>query len=143
MFTFIHNIAEERIRRAEEEGQFRDLEGSGRPLALEDDSHVPPDLRMAYKVLRNAGYLPPELQQDKEIRNAIDLLEHMEDEQERYRQLQKVNVLISRMDLRRDRPVNLRHDDEYFRLIVEKVEVAKKKAGEDGSSGEAPSSQDG
>lgn len=127
MFSFIHSIAEERIRRAQEQGQFNDLEGAGRPLRLEDDSHIPPDLRMAYKVLKNAGYLPPEIRQDREIRNAIDLLEHMEDEQERYRQIQKVNVLISRMDLRRDRPVNLKHDNEYFRLIVEKVEVAKKK----------------
>ena len=36
---------------------------------------------MAYKVLRNAGCVPPELAERKEIGNLADMLEHCGDEQ--------------------------------------------------------------
>jgi hypothetical protein len=34
--------------------------GSGEPLTLDDDSHVPAELRAGYRLLKNAGCLPPE-----------------------------------------------------------------------------------
>ncbi len=37
-----------------------DLPGKGRPVDLEHDILTPADLRMPFKVLRNAGILPPE-----------------------------------------------------------------------------------
>ena len=43
-------IAEQRIREACERGDFDSLPGAGKPLELEDDSHIPEDLRMAYKL---------------------------------------------------------------------------------------------
>ncbi|MDE5879570.1 MAG: DUF1992 domain-containing protein, partial [Desulfovibrio sp.] len=55
-------IAERRIQEAQERGEFDDLPGAGRPLQLEDMSHVPEELRMAYTLLRNANCLPPELE---------------------------------------------------------------------------------
>ncbi len=82
-------IAERRIAEAQEEGAFDNLPGAGRPLELEDDSMVPEDLRMAYKVLRNAGYLPPQLDTAREIQTVMDLLENCADEREKYRQMQK------------------------------------------------------
>ena len=50
-----------------EAGEFDNLEGQGQPLKLEDDSHIPPELRMAYKILKNADCLPPELELRQEI----------------------------------------------------------------------------
>ena len=44
-------IAEQRIREAIEQGEFDNLEGRGKPLDLRDESWVPEDLRMAYKIL--------------------------------------------------------------------------------------------
>ena len=38
-----------------------------RPIPLEDLSGVPEGLRMGYKILKNAGYLPEELQLKKDI----------------------------------------------------------------------------
>ena len=61
-WSVIQSIAEQRIAEAQQQGAFDNLPGAGRPLQLEDDSHIPPELRMAYKVLRNAGCLPPEMQ---------------------------------------------------------------------------------
>jgi len=60
-------IAEQRIREAMDEGAFDNLPGYGRPLRLDDDEHVPEDLRLAFRILKNAGALPPELEVRKEI----------------------------------------------------------------------------
>ena len=50
-----------------EAGEFDNLQGKGQPLNLEDDSHIPPELRMAYKILKNADCLPPELELRQEV----------------------------------------------------------------------------
>ncbi|HOH09159.1 MAG TPA: DUF1992 domain-containing protein, partial [bacterium] len=60
-------IAEQRIAAAMERGEFDNLPGQGQPLAAEDLSGVPEDLRMAYKVLKNAGCLPPEIELSNEV----------------------------------------------------------------------------
>jgi hypothetical protein len=48
-------LAEKKIAEAVERGELDDLPGAGRPLELEDDALVPEELRMANRVLRNAG----------------------------------------------------------------------------------------
>ena len=50
-------IAERRIAEAMAEGRFDDLPGRGRPLALEDLSHLAPEMRLAYIILKNSGFL--------------------------------------------------------------------------------------
>jgi len=66
----LERVAEKRINEAIQRGEFDNLPGSGEPLNLEDDRQIPNDLRLAYKVLRNADCLPPELELKKEIRTA-------------------------------------------------------------------------
>jgi hypothetical protein len=90
-------IAEERIRRAMEEGAFDGLPGAGRPLVLEDERWAPEDLRLAYRVLRNAGCLPPELELKKEIASLRTLIEAIDDDKERLRKIRELNFkLLSR-----------------------------------------------
>jgi Domain of unknown function (DUF1992) len=60
-------IAEAKIQEAMERGDFDGLPGRGRPLRLEDMSGVPPHLRMGYKILRNAGVAPPEVELRREV----------------------------------------------------------------------------
>ena len=62
--------AERKILEAQRKGEFDNLPGAGSPLILDDDSGVPQELRVAYRILKNAGYVPAELQDRKE---AIDL----------------------------------------------------------------------
>lgn len=124
MFSF-ERIAERRIREAIQKGEFDNLEGKGKPLKFEDDSHIPPDLRMAYKILKNAGFLPPELMAEKEINDALDLLTEMKDERKRYKQIKKLNIMITKMNMLRQRPVNFEKNQVYFHKIVEKVPVNK------------------
>ena len=95
-------LAEERIKEAAERGDFSDLPGRGQPLKLEDDSNVPEELRLAYKVLKNAGYTPPELESHKELMQVEDMLANAPDEKTRYQALKRLNYLT--MKLGRTRP---------------------------------------
>ena len=59
-------IAERKIADAVENGDFDDLPGRGRPLDLEEDPLVPAELRMAYRILKNAGFAPGDLRDAEE-----------------------------------------------------------------------------
>ena len=54
-------LAERKIAEAVSRGEFDALPGAGRPLDLEDDALVPEELRMAYRILKNAGFTPKEV----------------------------------------------------------------------------------
>jgi hypothetical protein len=60
-------IAERKIAEALARGELENLPGEGRPLELDDDALVPQDLRLAYRILKNAGFVPPEVQTLNEI----------------------------------------------------------------------------
>jgi hypothetical protein len=121
IFTVMERIAEERIREAQLRGDFENLPYRGQPLKLEDDRHIPEDLRLAYKILKNAGCLPPELELKKEIHNAEQLLGATRDEKEKYRQLKKINFLIMKLNMIRKVPVCWEEQQRYYAKIVEKV----------------------
>lgn len=118
-WSIIGAIAERRIREAQERGEFDDLPGAGQPLQLEDMSNVPPELRMAYTILRNANCLPPELAERREIQKLADLLEGCTDEAERLRQMERLRFLILRTRMRHGRSLMLEvHDAYYDRLLA-------------------------
>lgn len=118
MLTF-ELIAERRIREAQERGEFEDLPGVGAPLDLGDDTLVPEDLRVAYRILKNAGFLPPELDSHREMREIEQLLHRIEDETERARLLSRINFLLSRGAAGR-RHGNLRVEQEYLERVAER-----------------------
>ncbi|MFX3619242.1 MAG: DnaJ family domain-containing protein [Sporolactobacillus sp.] len=72
--SLIERLAEEKIQKGLREGSFENLPGKGKPQKFEDDSGVPADLRVAYKILKNAGYLPEELQLRKDLVTLTDLI---------------------------------------------------------------------
>ena len=65
--TALLYLAEHRIEEAIARGEFEALPGAGQPLALDDDPLVPEELRLAYRMLKNAGYVPPEVRTLNEI----------------------------------------------------------------------------
>ena len=73
-------IVEERIREAIERGDFDNLEGMGEPFEKEEGIHIAPELRLAYKIMKNADLLPPEIQTLKEIERLEELLSGIDDE---------------------------------------------------------------
>jgi hypothetical protein len=66
-------LIEQRIREATARGEFEGLPGEGKPIALDDDLLVPEEVRVAHRILKNAGYVPPEAQQFAEINQLIAL----------------------------------------------------------------------
>lgn len=120
-------IAEQRISQAIEKGELKTSGWENRPLPLEDDHLVPADLKMAYKILKNAGYLPPEIEARKEINRLEQLIARTEDEHLRVQQMRKLSVLMMKVEASRNAPTNIANDDEYYRKIVERTSVASNK----------------
>ncbi|MEK5271209.1 DUF1992 domain-containing protein [Aeribacillus sp. FSL K6-8394] len=84
-------IAEDRIKKAYEEGEFKELPGMGKPLPHDDLSDIPEELRMAYRLLKNAGMVDQENDLKKELLTIQDLLKCCEDEAERKKLQQKLS----------------------------------------------------
>lgn len=96
---WVSRIAEDRIREAIERGELRNLPGEGKPLEIEDLSHMPEDLRAAYIMLRNAGVVPEEVQLAKETVTLEDLLRMCRSEEERAGIRKKLNEKRLRLRL--------------------------------------------
>jgi hypothetical protein len=125
MFPGFEQLIESRIKKAQVEGAFENLPGSGQPLHLEDDRHIPEDLRMAHKVLKNADCLPPEVQLRKEIRNTEDLLAGMTDTVQKFRTIKKLNFLILKLNTLKDTNAAYDIPQRYYAEVVERLGADK------------------
>jgi hypothetical protein len=119
---FFTRLAENRIKEAMEAGEFDDLRGKGQPLNLEEDSHIPPELRMAYKILKNADCLPPELTLRQEVVQLQDLVAAMPDEAEKLKQMRRLNFLIMKLDMMRPVSPQLMEHELYTPKVLERLE---------------------
>jgi hypothetical protein len=113
-------IVEQRIKESLEKGEFDNLPGKGEPLVLEDDSHIPEDLRIAYKILKNADCLPPEVQERKEIMQMEDMLASIPDDLERYKLIKKINYKIMKLNMSGKKSPLLEEKQLYFKKLVDK-----------------------
>ena len=104
---YLHSLVEERIQKAQEDGVFDNLPGKGKPLNLDDDSSIPEDLRLTFKVLKNAHCLPIEMELRKEIFKFQQLLTAAIDPESRRELRRELNLLILDLNSRRSRPVLL------------------------------------
>lgn len=114
-------IVEQRILEAQGRGEFDDLPGQGKPLALDDDALVPEALRVAYRVLKNAGFIPPEVQQLKDIRELERYIIETSDDAERTRALRKLRALSLALETARGRRGEWKPDARYHELVVSRV----------------------
>lgn len=71
MLPGLDAIIEERILKAQAEGAFDHLPGAGKPLELDDDLLVPYEARIANRILKNAGVVPPEIDQVRELQGLV------------------------------------------------------------------------
>ncbi len=65
--SVLERIAENRIQEAMERGEFDALQGHGQPLNLEDYFSAPAEWRAAYALIKQAGFLPREVELLQEI----------------------------------------------------------------------------
>ena len=117
--NLLDQIAEGRIEEAIERGALDNLPGAGRPLQLDDDAMVPENLRVAYRILKNAGYLPREVTVHSEIRDVESLIGRLQDGEQRAGAAKRLSLL--RAQLGSERCGNLALQDAYYRAVAEKL----------------------
>ncbi|KYD07599.1 MAG: DUF1992 domain-containing protein [Caldibacillus debilis] len=96
--TDFWRVSEEKIREAYQNGEFDDLPGFGKPLELEDLSSVPEELRLAYRLLKNANFTIS-AEEDKlkqEMLTIEKLIQACGDETERARLQKKLTEKLLR-----------------------------------------------
>ena len=125
MIHGFEKIVEERIRKAQKRGDFENLPGSGKPLTFQDGCFVPEELRLAYKILKNADWIPPEIELKNQIKQTEDLLAGMEETSEKYRLLKKLNFLIMKLNSMRETSVALEMPQHYMGKLTERFENSK------------------
>jgi hypothetical protein len=112
-------VAEERIQEAIRRGEFDGLPGAGKPLVLDEDPLVPAELRIANRVLSNAGLVPIEVLERREIADLEASLASLRDDRARSRVIARLALLRLRLDPRR--MVCLSRNALYERRIMEKL----------------------
>ncbi len=120
MLSGFEKIVEERILNAQKKGEFDNLPGFGKPLVFDDDRCVSEELRLAYKILKNADFVPPEIGLKKEIKQAEELLAGMQETSEKYRILSKLNFLIMKLNSMRNTSIQLEMPQLYTGKLVER-----------------------
>ena len=136
----IDQLAEQRIREAQQEGAFDRLPGAGLPLQLEDDSGVPAELRTAYRLLKNAGYLPQELRVRREISELKQLLAAAQDVERRAGYGRRLRYLLTWLGLSQRSSCNLQTEAAYFDRLCAKLDLpheVSRPAGRAASEGQA------
>jgi hypothetical protein len=129
MLTGFEKIVEDRIKKAQKKGVFENLEGSGKPLAIEDDRMVAEDLRLAYKILKNADFTPPQIEIRKKIEQTEQLLAGMKNTAEKYQTLKKLNMLIMKLNMLHKTGINLDMPQQYEDKLVNRfASKAKEKS---------------
>ncbi|GIN74602.1 hypothetical protein J14TS2_50770 [Bacillus sp. J14TS2] len=112
-------MTEEKIRKAYEEGAFDHLPGAGKPLPPDSLQGIPDDLKMAYRMMKNAGFSPDEMNVKKEIMSIEDLIRHSEDKMEKdelkkelNQKLAEYNRLMSKKRMKTNSSVFRKYQDQ-------------------------------
>ncbi|VXC47605.1 conserved hypothetical protein [Bacillus sp. 349Y] len=117
-------MSEQRIRKAYEEGEFNELPGFGKPMDLNDDAGIPEELKMAHRMMKNAGYSTEEAGLKREMMRIEDLIRTCEDDVEAkslHRELNekvlKYNAMLSKKRVKTNSSVF----KDYQRSIEDKL----------------------
>ncbi|SEO49500.1 DnaJ family domain-containing protein [Aquisalimonas asiatica] len=121
----LDQLAEQRIAEARDRGELSDLPGEGARQVLDDDSLVPEHLRAAYRVLRNAGYLPPEVQTLRDIERVEDLIAQLPLDDEPGRERAQRRLQLLRMKLQEGRRSSaIWTESTYHQRLLERMDDA-------------------
>jgi hypothetical protein len=121
----IERIAEQRIREACDRGEFDGLAGAGKPLDLEDDADVPPELRTAYRILKNSGFVPPEIELRRDIANAEQLLAQALTPADRQSANRRLEFLMVKLAASRGGARDPGIEAAYYTRLAEKLQTRR------------------
>jgi hypothetical protein len=114
-------IAERKIQEAMARGEFDNLPGKGKPLVEEDLSGVPEELRMVYKILKNAGVVPLEVELSNEVASLRRLVLELEEGEEKKSRVRELNFKLMKLEMALGRPLSLDVLPEYQEKLLDKV----------------------
>lgn len=114
-------LVEQRIAAAAARREFDDLPGAGSPQALDDDLLVPEEVRVANRILKNAGFVPPAVEQLRALRDLEAELEkvNVSDKAAQCRLRARLLALDMALESLRGGPMVVPH--EYCRRIAERL----------------------
>ena len=112
-------LVEQRIAAAAARGEFEDLPGAGAPQELDDDLLVPEEVRVANRILKNAGFVPPAVEQLRSLRHWQEELSAAGDAATRCRLQAKLLALDMALESLRGAPTVVPR--EYCRRIAERL----------------------
>jgi Domain of unknown function (DUF1992) len=116
-------IAEDKIRKAMEDGEFDNLPGKGKPLQLEDLSHIPEELRVAYKVMKNANMVNDIDTLQKELMTIEDLIDSCTSNEDSKRYRKEKRVIQMRLDalLKKRKSLDTKASAYYKERMLERL----------------------
>lgn len=113
-------LVESRITDAIARGELDHLPGAGRPLDLDDDLLVPEEERLACRILKNAGCVPPEVER---LAEAERLLATLQSDVTAGRRLR---ALLTRLEAEGRQATATRLWRDYEEKLTEKMEQKKR-----------------
>jgi hypothetical protein len=120
-----HILAEEKIKQAVKDGEFDRLPGMGKPLKLDDLSGIPEELRMAYTIMKTAGYTEEETELRKELMTIEDLIQKCDDDREKATLQKKLNekmLRFNRLISKRGVQTNSAMFKQYEQKLTKKIQ---------------------
>lgn len=121
-FSFL--VSEDKIKKAYQNGEFSNLPGFGKPLPKDSLASVPEELRMAYRVLKNAGYSLEEDRIRQELLSMEDLIRSCKTEEEKMDLQKKYNEKLWRFNkMVRERigTSHSKHFSEYQKKVEDRL----------------------
>jgi hypothetical protein len=112
-------LVEQRIAAAAARGEFDDLPGAGAPQELDDDLLVPEEVRVANRILKNAGFVPPTVELLRSLQHLQEELSATGDRSTRCRLQAKLLALDMALESLRGEPTVVPR--EYCRRIAERL----------------------
>ncbi|MBV7410572.1 DUF1992 domain-containing protein [Maritimibacter sp. DP1N21-5] len=98
-----HRLTEHQIRKAELEGQFRDLPGAGKPLpAHPEEALVDTGTAVGHRIMAEAGALPEEIKLKKAVDAAKAAWQAAEDPAEKARLMAVLAELQMKYEIARE-----------------------------------------
>lgn len=99
----LERLVELKLQDAEERGLLRGLPGAGKPLPPDEFADVPADLRSAWRMLSQAGFVPEEVELRRSNAQLEDLLRVVTDERERQQIQRRLTAQTLRYELLMER----------------------------------------
>jgi hypothetical protein len=76
---------------------------------------------MAYRFLKNAGCIPPELEARNEVLNLFSVMSTLDDDKERLKKIRELNFKLLKLNMTRKKPLNFEDFPEYEGKCIDKL----------------------